>query len=82
MLTVNFLILAFGVLATFLACFAVFVEEAFSPGVSKVRQESAKAGEARDSLSVKTHQRTMPRNQSVPRSWALSRQFNSRRFST
>jgi hypothetical protein len=81
MLTVNFLILAFGVLAILLACFAVFIEEAFSPCVSKVRQETTKTAEVHDLLSVKTRQRTMRRNQSVPRRWALHRQVSIRHFS-
>jgi hypothetical protein len=82
MFAVSFLILALGVLVTFLACIAMFIEEAFAPGMSMVRQEAARAEAANDSRSAKRRQRTARRNESIPRRWALHRQVGTRRFST
>jgi hypothetical protein len=82
MLAVNFLILALGVLVALLACFAMFIEEAFFPGVPMVRQEAAKAGAANDSPSAKLRNRTARRHQSAPRRWALNRRVGIRHFST
>ena len=82
MLAINFFILAFGVLVAFLACFAMFIEEAFFSGVPMVRQEAAKTGAANDSPSAKIRNRTARRDQSDPRRWALHRRVGIRHFST
>jgi hypothetical protein len=81
MLAVNFLILALGVLVTFLACFAMFIEEAFPCRVPLVRQEAAKTNASSDLLKRKAWRSTPRRNQAMPRRMALNRRVGVRNFS-
>ena len=78
MLALNLLILALGVFITFLACFAMFVEEAFFPSSRMVPYEVAKAGVAHDPVTVKARQQTAQRNRPVPRRWESGRQVSIR----
>ena len=82
MLAVNFIILALGVLVAFVACFAMFIEEAFAPSAPLVQRMAAKTNAANDSLSARTRRPTARRNRSIAHRWGLNRRVGIRHFST
>jgi hypothetical protein len=78
MLALNLLILALGVFITFLACFAMFIEEAFFPRAPMIPQDVAKPRVAHDPVAVKLRKRTAHRNRPVPWCWESRRQVSIR----